>query len=454
MSVVPDCETSAMAFGGGSIDSDGTAARGEGVRPIHYIGNKSRYLVAIEQVVESVAEPGSAACDLFAGTAVVTRRLAQRRPVVSADIQAYSQILARALTEPTLFSPSEVRALLGVARDWLHAVQPQTAPLRNFEIEAQATAAVDPARLAALIEHGSFVADDDGPPKLSGAKDRAREGLTPSTATLTWYYGGVYFSYAQALELDALRHAIRVVSGNNDTLIAAVMGTASDAVSTVGNHFAQPVQPRGRDGSLKRSWVASVSRSRQYSVLDGFGRWLARYEAMRPTQHDCIAIQSDFLRTLSGLGPEVGVIYADPPYTRDHYSRFYHVLETIALDDDPGVSPAQGSSAPSRGLYRVDRHQSPFSIRSQARSAFRELFAGAKRLGVPLVLSYSPMSAGTKARPETRLVSVDALTALAREYFIDVSLVEIAESSHSRFNRIELNAEVGGSAEVLLVARN
>jgi hypothetical protein len=32
--------------------------------------------------------------------------------------------------------------------------------------------------------------------------------------------------------------------------------------------------------------------------------------------------------------------------------------------------------------------------------------------------------------------------------------VEIAESSHSRFNRIELNAAVEGSAEVLLVARN
>ena len=28
-------------------------------------------------------------------------------------------------------------------------------------------------------------------------------------------------------------------------------------------------------------------------------------------------------------------VYADPPYTRDHYSRFYHVLETLALRDDP-----------------------------------------------------------------------------------------------------------------------
>ena len=443
-----------MKFGGGSVECDGTAARGEGIRPIHYIGNKSRYLDAIEQVVERVAEPGSAACDLFAGTAVVTRRLAQRRPVVSADIQAYSQSLARALTWPTWFSTVEVDALLGVARDWLQAVQPPTAQLLSFEVEAQATAAVDPSRLAALIEHGSFVADDDGPPRLSRAKQRAREGLTPGTATLTWYYGGVYFSYAQALELDALRHAIRVVSGNNDTLMAAVMGTASDAVSTVGNHFAQPVQPRARDGSLKGSWVVSVSRSRQYSVLDGFGRWLARYQAMRPTRYGCTAIQSDFLQTLSGLGPEVGVLYADPPYTRDHYSRFYHVLETIAMDDDPGVSPAQGSVSPSRGLYRVDRHQSPFSIRSQVRPAFQELLSSAKRLDVPLVLSYSPMSQGTKARPETRLMSIQDLVDMAENYFAEVRLFDVDDSSHSRFNRVEVNAAVDGAAEVLIVARS
>ncbi len=44
-----------------------------------------------------------------------------------------------------------------------------------------------------------------------------------------------------------------------------------------------------------------------------------------------------------------------------------HVLETIALDDDPGFTAAgPRSDRPSRGMYRANRHQSPFSIRSQA----------------------------------------------------------------------------------------
>jgi hypothetical protein len=426
------------------------------LRPVHYIGNKSRHLDAIEQAIDGVVEPGKAACDLFAGTSVVTRRLAHKRPVISADIQAYSQVLARALTKPSPFSDVDSSELLGTAQGWLAALRPRFEAILDFESRALASAPLDPAPLAALIEGGSFAVTDHGSVELEQAKRWARDAANPDMATLTWYYGGAYFSYAQSLELDALLHATRLIHGSarDDTLVAAIMGAASDAVSTVGNHFAQPVQPRHTDGTLKRSWVGSVSRRRQYSVIDGFARWLARYGELRETAHECTAIQSDFQDTLSGLGPDVGVIYADPPYTRDHYSRFYHVLETIALGDNPGVTSAQGSSQPSRGLYRAARHQSPFSIRRQVRPAFQKLFSHAKRLDVPLVISYSPMSQGTKARPETRLVSIDDLTALAREYFAEVTMLEITASSHSRFNRVELSAAVEGNAEILLVAQN
>lgn len=448
-----------MEQGGSMGIAEPATSKGD-LRPVHYIGNKSRYLDAIEQAIDSVAEPGRAACDLFAGSSVVTRRLAQKRPVVSADTQAYSQVLARALTKPKAFSEVDVTALLSTAREWLVGLGPRFEDLLEFESRALASASIDPVPLAAIIEQGSFAAADRDSAKFGAkfgqAKRQAREAVTPDIATLTWYYGGVYFSYAQALELDALRHATRLVSGatRDDTAVAAIMGAASDAVSTVGNHFAQPVQPRHRDGTLKRSWVGSVARRREYSVIDGFARWLARYGELSAAGHDCTAIQSDFHETLSSLDDEVGVIYADPPYTRDHYSRFYHVLETIALDDDPGVTRAQGSAEPSRGLYRINRHQSPFSIRTQARGAFQHLMAEAKRLDVPLVLSYSPMSGGTKARPETRLMSIHDLVTTASDYFAEVRMIDVESSSHSRFNRLELNAVIDGAAEVLIVARN
>ena len=426
------------------------------LRPVHYMGNKSRFLGVIDAVVDEVARPGSTACDLFAGTAVVARRLAQRRPVICADVQAYSQVFARALAMPRKFSACEVQELLGVAREWLSAHQLALRDLLSLEYSALSNAGTHPDRLADVIEYGSFAVTGRTSSQLEEAKDRARNGLDPKVATLTWYYGGVYFSYRQALELDALRNALKASGGaeRDRTAVAALLGTASDVVSTVGNHFAQPVQPRRRDGTIKRTWVTSVTRSRRISVFDGFANLLGRYALLRPTTHQCTAIRADYRDTLSMLRGDTGVIYADPPYTRDHYSRFYHVLETIALDDDPGITPGQGTSAPSRGLYRKYRHQSPFSIRTQVRPAFQELFAHAKRLDVPLVLSYSPMSEGTRARPETRLVSIQELVELAGDYFADVRLVDVTSSVHSRFNRVELNAVIDGDAEVLIVATN
>jgi len=428
----------------------------EGLRPVHYMGNKSRFLDVIDAVVDEVARPGSTACDLFAGTAVVARRLAQRRPVICADIQAYSQVLARALTAPRKFSTREVEELLRVAREWLSDHQPALRDLLSLEYSALSNASTYPDPLADVIEFGSFAVVGHASSQLEAAKHRARNGLDPKMATLTWYYGGVYFSYRQALELDAFRNALKESrdAERDSTAVAALLGTASDVVSTIGNHFAQPVQPRRRDGSIKRMWMTSVTRRRRISVIDGFANWLDRYASLRPSTHQCTAIRADYRDTLSMLRGDTGVIYADPPYTRDHYSRFYHVLETIALDDDPGVTPGQGTSAPSRGLYREHRHQSPFSIRTQVRPAFQELFAHAKRLDVPIVLSYSPMSEGTRARPETRLVSIQELVELAGDYFADVRLVDVASSVHSRFNRVELNAVIDGNAEVLVVATN
>ncbi|MDN4491047.1 DNA adenine methylase [Demequina sp. SYSU T00068] len=424
------------------------------MRPIHYMGNKSRYLKAIEEAVDGVAPPGRAACDLFAGTSVVSRRLARKRPVLSADVQMYSQVLARALTHPTRFSASDGEAILAAAEAWLSQMRRDTRDLLEYETRALENAPRDPAALAQLIEAGSFAFKDQLDPDLVRAKARAANSLTPTSATLTWYYGGAYFSYAQALTLDALRYAARTVGGRDDTVVAAIMGAASDAVSTVGNHFAQPVQPRGRDGSIKRNWIASVARRRDYSILLGFAEWLARYGRLTPVAHQVRSIQADFRSTLSTMGPDIGVIYADPPYTRDHYSRFYHVLETIALDDDPGVTRSAGSTQPSRGLYRKSRHQSPFSIRSQAAHAFEFLFSRAGALGVPVVLSYSPMSDGTRARPETRLMSIDELAGVAASHFRFVDIVPIEESTHSMFNRAEVSVQTSGAAEVVLVAKN
>ena len=237
--------------------------------------------------------------------------------------------------------------------------------------------------------------------------------------------------------------------------MAAVLSTASELVATVGGHFAQPIRPRSANGSLKHSYLKGVAAKRRKSANQAFVAWLSRYQSLSKVGHDHIVVRKDFRSVLSDLPGDTGAVYADPPYTRDHYSRFYHVLETLAVGDEPGVSMMNldGEVLPSRALYRRERHQSPFCIRSQVVPAFRALFSGASAKGVPVVLSYSPFSPGTAARPETRLISVADLGKLAGEYFGEVHVESAGSVTHSKLNAERFNATATDGAEIFVIAR-
>jgi adenine-specific DNA methylase len=163
------------------------------------------------------------------------------------------------------------------------------------------------------------------------------------------------------------------------------------------------------------------------------------------------ALRADYREALQNLDRSVSVVYADPPYTRDHYSRFYHVLETLCHRDDPEVSSVvlNGARTVSRGLYRESRHQSPFCIKSQAPSAFEALFRSVRERDIPLVVSYSPFAESTRARP--RLMSIDKIKSLAVRYYRSVEIASAGRIAHSKLNTTELNTGITYDAEVLLV---
>ena len=65
---------------------------------------------------------------------------------------------------------------------------------------------------------------------------------------------------------------------------------------------------------------------------------------------------------LKDKGITVDLVYIDPPYTNAHYSRFYHILETLVNYDYPELEFF--------GRYRNDRFQSSFCIKSEATQEF------------------------------------------------------------------------------------
>lgn len=183
-----------------------------------------------------------------------------------------------------------------------------------------------------------------------------------------------------------------------------------------------------------------------------FLSWLDRYRSVPKTNRKHTVIRADYAAALTQLDRKVGAVYADPPYTRDHYSRFYHVLETMCLWDNPGVSTTRIRAVTntfSRGMYRADRHQSPFCIKSKAPNAFERLFASVRDLKAPLVLSYSPYASDSDAHP--RVMHVEQITFLAKKYFREVEIFSAGRISHMKLNATRLHVSASVEAELIFL---
>ncbi len=434
-------------------------------RPIYYLGCKVSLSDAIKAAIDEVDPSNGPLCDLFAGTGAVAAALGGVREVTTVDVQEYSRVLCMAVLEPfalttrQILQVTETVARSDIAKRTDHCFR----PLIEYEHECIADAAGgDPEPLVELLESTPVAlfddTDRDHPTSrlhwvMQSVVDRLRAEalLTSPNTTIARHFGGIYFSYRQGVMLDAiLVEADRAESPLPNTLLAAALSTASQLVNTVGKQFAQPLRPRNKAGQIKSNLTRMVQRDRSLDVLDAYRNWLGRYAALPRAIGRPRAMKQDYLEALDERGSEFSVLYADPPYTRDHYSRFYHVLETMCLRDNPTVSRVtkSGKKAASRGVYREDRHQSPFCIRSAAPAAFDALFRSARQHELPLVLSYSPHEQGDGTHP--RVVSINQIVDLARTHYSRVDVTTVDGSVHNKLNRTGLKLKTREHAEILL----
>jgi 16S rRNA G966 N2-methylase RsmD len=441
-------------------------------RPIHYLGSKLRLLPQILDAIDSVA-PRGLICDLFAGSGTVSRGAAATHSVISVDIQEYSRVLCSAVLNPV--ADAGVRSGLaprGQSSELYRRLSSCFTHLLEYEALALAAAERGDARhLWDLIEHGSLVRASastfsNGPLRelvLHTIERLQLEQLWGMPAgVISSQFGGPFFAYSQAIAFDALLSTIHGVSAEErDAALAPLLSTASSLVNTVGKQFAQPLKPRDRDGATKAHLIAKALRDRRASVWDTYRYWVSQYASLPPTAGPAYAVRADYRAFLADCQDRVVAFYADPPYTRDHYSRYYHVLETMCLRDRPAISTTRirtgGEDLPSRGVYRVDRHQSPFCVKSQAPAAFEALFNGVRQRNSALVLSYSPSrdvkGGDLGGAGRSRVMRTGDIVAAARRHFRDVQVKDAYGVVHSKLNRRSLSTGTVARAEILISCR-
>lgn len=432
-------------------------------RTLNYLGSKLRLLDFIEEQVCRITPANAGVCDLFAGSGCVSYRLSSRFPITTCDIQHYSKVICDALLLKHNLSEDDITSFLEkVEQSFNSSILPSSfKPL--IELEETAIQEKNLNVLASIIEKGSIEVFriEHNESLLSTHQEYVinkltNAGILSQKSLLSRFYGGVYFSYKQAVALDIILSTIQdsFLGDNKSIFLAALLSTASDIVDTVGKHFAQPIKVRDSKGSIKTLVYNKAIKDKTINALELYKSWLWKYYALPKSdfKHQCL--QGDYMNCLSNLSDNIRTVYADPPYTRDHYSRFYHVLETISLGDTPEISTIvkNGQTKISNGIYRKDRHQSPFCIRSLAPKAFDEMFHAVASSNRSLILSYSPYDETKKTHP--RVVTMNQLILWANNHFNHVEVMSAGHFTHNKLNSKVHHLHSSDEAEVLIICYN
>jgi adenine-specific DNA-methyltransferase len=293
-----------------------------------YMGSKRSMLRGqLGTILATELKEGSRFHDLFSGSAAVSAYVAERFEVkvFSYDLQSFSVALANATllrTEPLDF--------FKVWTGWLARATRVAALRRPPEIQK-----VTP----------SFVAS-------------ARRWCARQNGVICRAYGGHYFSPKQAIWIDALRKTLPVRKPERYACLAALIQAASQCAAAPG-HTAQPFQPtRSALPFLSESWTRDVVEKTNSALQE-----ICCHQAKRIGLASRVDANKAATRLRKG-----DIAFIDPPYSGVHYSRFYHVLETIS----------RGQCGPVSGVGRypsqVSRPRSDYSMRGTAATALDDLF--------------------------------------------------------------------------------
>lgn len=387
---------------------------------IRYMGNK----VALAQDVGHLIgqfDRRKPLVDLFAGMCSVAGAVSgSSRQVWVNDAQNYARLVASCLLRSQDLPPNRERVVPILMPNY-------RANRKKLNERFEAELAVEKRALGGsdrlfrnTQERWRHVGNDE---TLQQEARELRAALKPGQpyrlATITFAWG--YFGLRQSIEIDSVRAAVdraldvgELTKDEASWCRLALLQTCSRVASGPG-HFAQ---------FLSGASPASIDRiraARRRAIWDGVLEdldCLTPYGTKKWRRQNRV-LTCDALEIWPTLDAEAlppAVFYADPPYSKEQYSRFYHVLETLELYDYPEASGV--------GRYRPDRLNTPLAQKSGVLRATRTICSEVASRGGVLLLSY----------PSSGLLTEDLeidVSALLGEYFQKVELPVARSSKHS-----------------------
>jgi adenine-specific DNA-methyltransferase len=280
--------------------------------------------------------------DLFSGSGAVSWHVAEKYGIetIAVDLQLYSKILAEAVLARTTAIDSS-----GLWTRWLERAM-GVRGIKQWR---------GPVRLTHKV-----------------VQDMRAWCESKSTLPITQAYGGHYFHPDQTLWMDRLRMCLPKREPHRTVALAALISAASTVAASPG-HTAQPLRlKRATKHYIEEAWQKDVPTT----VETALERICARYAIVKGR-----GVVQDANEFALSLG-ENDVVFIDPPYAGVQYSRFYHVLESIAAGSHVNVTGA--GRYPPRSL----RPQSRFCKKRTSAEALKELLSRISHQGSRAILTF------------------------------------------------------------------
>jgi adenine-specific DNA-methyltransferase len=367
---------------------------------IKYMGSKKPILDFITNSIKEIHHPDRWVCDLFAGSCSISAGLRKDYNFFSNDIQDYSRVLAH-----TYFSD-----LSRYEFEELNEQIDLCVKTHFFDLKEK------------YLDYFFDFSKIDTLEKFLEVEEKQRALLETEDFKFDFhlfvkYYSGTYWSFEQCAWIDSLRKAAESFKESQVyyAFLSSIMYAMSYTTQSTG-HFAQY-----RDGNT----LDAMNNILYYRQKDLYELFIKKFKELLNTLDDSLkkleATTLNFEERLETL-PEGCTVYADPPYAPVHYSRFYHALETLIKYDYPQIDH--------KGRYRSDRHQSPFSQKSNALDAFQKMFQGVLNKKAQMLLSYSGSG----------VVEVSHIIDLAKRMFVTPSYevtIQMLNHKHSTMGRFD-----------------
>lgn len=343
-----------------------------------YMGHKGKMLPVLGDVLLRYAIDSERIADPFCGSAAVSWFLAENtsKEVISGDIQSFAVARAKAVIERVdRFDPDRMlKSWFSKSRAMVDQVAAHF-PNNLRSIEPNLSNAGQIKKI--VIQSRNFCRD------VLPVVFSELGGSWPISKA----YGGHYYSPVQALVFDALRQCMPTSADKRKVALAALVEAVSRAAAAPG-HTAQPFQPTASSAK----YIIEAWKRDPWDLVKGAVEDMANKSAHVKGR----AIVGGYEKTIQFLN-EGDLVFADPPYSGVHYSRFYHALETIArgVEFDPM----------GKGRYPIisDRPSSEFSMRSTAKTAAKRLLdlCSEKKLSLVLTFPTTGASNGLDAKDFT-----------------------------------------------------